>query len=464
MNPRKRKQDDECESQSETARRRKELPHEAEETGDLEDRNLVVVAHDVVGRGQETPDPFTQYLYDDVFIHFLRFIVSASGLVDGDTFRSATAVSKRWHALTNRPELWTISDGNVDNSLRRSLPSRPSPWIREKMTKSNPFFNLIGFVNLGRKEGNDYEYDEPGDVLYKVRERATGKHFLLTYHSKGKNDEALRELANLHRIHGQEFLTVGGEEDSGWQTPIGAELCHGKIMLWYPWYDRTLEQLYFYEQPLPPVTNETIKRWLRGILRLLATVHERGIALSNIFATYLRLRNCAGDDMSQSMLVLRCPRHDVSWCDNKPILSHRLVALDVNCVGHVLKKMIEGRFFYWDEAGPDGKASCPIFWAKIMNLALLTMFRYHFRLSCARLSIRIFVSGTALLLPPRHFPMPFSPQTKIELCLFLHRCNRRVLGLCHCATSLRLKLLPLRLTLIDHICGRIIGQSSMTGW
>jgi hypothetical protein len=261
--------------------------------------------------------------------------------------------------LTNRPDLWTISDDDIDVSLRSSLPSRPSPWIREKLTKSDPsrFFNLIGFVNLGLQEGDRRLcYDEPGNVSYKVRERATGKHFLLNYQSEGKNDEALRELANVHRIHGQDFLTVGSKEDSCWHTPVGAEMCQGKIMLWYPCYDQTLTQLILSHgaSSSSSVSIQTIKRWIRGILRLLASVHERGIALSNIQDTTLRLRNCT-DDMSKSMLILCCPtQHDVSWDGIKRTTSHQLV--DVNCVGYVFTKVMESGIFAWHEAVPDGKA------------------------------------------------------------------------------------------------------------
>lgn len=122
-------------------------------------------------------DLFSSYMMDDAFRLLLRFFVSESGAVDGDSLRNIMLVSKRWYAAANSQSLWTVPGAQQEEkeNIAPYIPSRPSPLIRDTChhPAAENFSNLIGFRNMGIRITDD------GRPSYNVCERATGKLFFI---------------------------------------------------------------------------------------------------------------------------------------------------------------------------------------------------------------------------------------------------------------------------------------------
>ena len=210
-------------------------------------------------------DVFSLYMMEDTFRLLLRFFVSEAGLVDGDSLRSIMLVSRQWYKAANAKSLWTIPEvkhANKENSVPY-VPRRPSPLIREICTfpaVDDNYSNLIGFVNLGRRNTDD------GRPSYNTRERATGKLFYIDI--LDADDEcAVQEAASAHHLTGNSFLTSQQEEDSQHLfLPIGMESSNGKVVRWFDQM-KTMSTL-----PAPLL--EDAKIWIRQLLLAVKHIHS----------------------------------------------------------------------------------------------------------------------------------------------------------------------------------------------
>jgi hypothetical protein len=213
---------------------------------------------------------FDSHMTDDTFLHLLRFFVSDSGLVDGQSIRGVMLVSKRWYAAASSQALWKITaiPKKSGNAVQR-IAQRPSPWIREMNPRSSNFPNLIGFANLSKRKTSD------GRPSYTVRERATGKLFTIDI-LNAEDNRVVRSAVSAHTLLGDKFLSSQQDEQSLFYVPVGMENSNGSVVRWFN--HMTSLNDYFHgpagvSRGSPPQLENT-KMLLRQMLEAVSKIHS----------------------------------------------------------------------------------------------------------------------------------------------------------------------------------------------
>lgn len=248
-------------------------------------------------------DVFDSYMTDDTFLMVLRFFVADSGLVDGESLRSIMLVSKPWYTAANSPSLWTLPEAQCtkkEHPMYR-IPQRPSPLIRE-ICQHPPrsFQNLIGFAKLGRRDTND------GRPLYSVRERATGKLFLIDILDFDGN-RAIQSAMSAHHLLGDGFLKSNLPDDSSLFIPVGMEGSNGKVVRWYKHAD-SLKDWLRSQQVVSlgsTLSLEILKDWLRQMLEAAHKIHCTDAVHSYIEPSNVYLTLSTGSQTTSATLA--CP-------------------------------------------------------------------------------------------------------------------------------------------------------------
>lgn len=224
-------------------------------------------------------DFFSAYMTQDTFLFVLKFFVSPSGLVDGDSVLNIMRVSKRWYAMAKSQAVWTVTFPVKGQHEGQSVGRRPSPWIREIRFRPEALnlTNLIGFVNLGRRSnclGAFYSYT--------VRERATGARFMMDVFAAGDYQHSIRSAVSAHRLTGDDFLNDTSHH-SFLFLPVGMDYCNGRVVRWFNHADALpdwLSQLSAISTL--PVPVPTLKKWFRQTLQAVSKIHSSGCVHGHI--------------------------------------------------------------------------------------------------------------------------------------------------------------------------------------
>jgi hypothetical protein len=209
---------------------------------------------------------------DDLFLYMMRFVVSESGNVDGDTFRTMSVVCKHWYGLVNAPSLWKskaidITSTTVEGQLigYRKLQQVTSLW------KHNPTF--------------------------RVAERATGLVYVVRIVDQ-TSSETLCHLSFTHELLGaQVFQDPPPEMKDSLMFPLRMELSidDAKMVLWYDdceqsfqnWFntsDRCVNPALGSDPPtVLPISLEQLKVWMRQLLKAFLLLGENCL-LPNSYA------------------------------------------------------------------------------------------------------------------------------------------------------------------------------------
>lgn len=178
------------------------------------------------------------------------FISVDRKLIDGTTLRSAALVNSTWKNVVDSKTLWEYSKEKKDgkhamlSSMHRSLQIREVGEEDEKSSAVedsggsgidvNPQTQtLMGFVNERKME------DGPEDLTFLVRERATGKRWILALAKVGeKRADMIYGLCIGHWKLGERFLSTAPcddkeEKDKHHVYPSGIGIWRGRVARWY---------------------------------------------------------------------------------------------------------------------------------------------------------------------------------------------------------------------------------------
>ena len=257
-------------------------------------------------------DLFDSHMTDDIFLLLLRFFVSDSGSVDGESLCSIMCVSKRWYSAANSQSLWTVSGcPSTEKENPACRIRRPSPLIREirQRPSARHLPNLIGFANIGRRSTDD------GRPSYTIRERATGKLFVIDILDADDN-RIIRSAASAHHLVRDNFLT-DQIDDPTLCIPVGIESSNGRMVRWFEHTDSSLriwllsrisEQNSHSEQPVlsgQPFGLEIIKGWFRQLLETVHKIHRTN-AIHGCIGSHNIYMDSSTDPPTR-LLKLACP-------------------------------------------------------------------------------------------------------------------------------------------------------------
>lgn len=212
---------------------------------------------------------------EDLFLHMMTFVVSAmNARVDGNTFRSMTMVCKTWEKMANSVLLWSKAndaDKNYRLSAWRDVSSCPANSIQPA---------LIGFVKVGLVERL-----KNGGLVYRMRERATKKEFIMkTSDMTLCCKKQLRELQATHVIMKNSFMDIHANSHSI-VLPVGVDIRGKTLLTWYPptqqtlqkWFDTSMNCVNPTHRRIPnvlPIPLATLKSWMRDLCIAMATIYD----------------------------------------------------------------------------------------------------------------------------------------------------------------------------------------------
>ena len=189
-------------------------------------------------------------LSNDLLLHILEFFVSDTGLVDGESLRSAALVCWRWKHVAYSRSIWAIparlrgSGMSIHDSVASSLAIREADSRSKTQVKS-----LTGFVKLE----HTFSMDSSVSNSYRVLVRATGRTCILSLaKDQRKTPEMLKELFQAHQILKGGFMQPKDSNDSRLLCklncfPRGVDVWNGRLVRWY---DETQSEIQGSVQPI----------------------------------------------------------------------------------------------------------------------------------------------------------------------------------------------------------------------